>query len=57
MPSAFLDNVLDSLFLAERFVAANEFDPEARFASQAFCIAACIIVYFRLSFPMERPKS
>ena len=57
MLSAFLDNVLDSLFLAERFVAANEFDPEARFASQAFCIAACIIAYFRLSFPMERPKS
>ena len=43
MLSAFLDDVLDSLFLAERLVAANEFDLEARFASQALCMAAYII--------------
>ena len=43
MLSAFLDDVLDSLFLAERFVTANEFDLEARFASQALRIAAYII--------------
>ena len=43
MLPAFLEDVLDSLFLAECFMTANELDVEVRFTGQTLRVVAYLI--------------